>query len=66
MPSRSDEQQHGMRPPPHRAADLVEVELHGFRVGVRHGQPRTDAAGQAHRAEQGGVLIALVGGLAGP
>ena len=35
-------------------------------VGVRHGQRRADAARRADGAEQGGVLVTLVGGLAWP
>ena len=48
------------------ARDFVEMELHhgGVGVGQREGSP--DAAGRADRAEQIGVVIALVGELCGP
>ena len=48
------------------ARDFFEVELHHVGVGVRKRQGRPDAAGRADRAEQIGVVIALVGGLPGP
>jgi hypothetical protein len=40
------------------------VELHHVGVGVGQRKGRADAAGRADRAEQIGVVIALVGGLA--
>ena len=48
------------------ARDFVEVELHHVGVGVGQREGRSDAAGQADRAEQIGVVIALVGGLPWP
>ena len=48
------------------ARDFVEVELHHVSVGVGQHEGRPDAAGRADRAEQIGVVIALVGGLYGP
>ena len=48
------------------ARDFVEVELHHVGVGIRKRQCRPDTAGGADRAEQIGVVIALVGGLPGP
>ena len=48
------------------ARDFVEVELHHVSVGVRQRQGRPDAAGRADRAEQIGVVVALVGGLPWP
>ena len=47
------------------ARDFVEVELHHVGVGIGQGKGRADAAGGADRAEQIGVVIALVGGLPG-
>ena len=66
MPSGAIEQQDGVCAFSDIARDLVEVKLHhvGVRVGQR--QSRSDAAGRADRAEQIGVVIALVGGLCGP
>lgn len=48
------------------AADLVEMELHGFSVGERQHQSRTDTSFRADGAKQVGVLIALVRGLTRP
>ena len=48
------------------ARDFVEVKLHHVGVGIGQGEGRPDAAGGADRAEQIGVVIALVGGLPGP
>ena len=48
------------------AGDFVEVELHHVSVGVGQHEGRPDAAGRADRAEQIGVVVALVGGLSGP
>ena len=48
------------------ARDFVEVELHHVRVGIGNRQGRADAARRADRAEQIGVVIALVGGLPWP
>jgi hypothetical protein len=47
-------------------ADLVEMGLHGVGIGLRHHQRGALARGGADGAEQIGVMIALVGGLAGP
>jgi hypothetical protein len=41
------------------------MELHHVGVGVGQRQGRSDAASRADRAEQIGVIIALVGGLFG-
>jgi hypothetical protein len=48
------------------ARDFLEVELHHVGVGIRQRQRRPDAASGADRAEQIGVVVALVGGLARP
>ena len=48
------------------ARDFVEVELHHVSVGVGQRKGRPDAAGRADRAEQIGVVVALVGGLPWP
>jgi hypothetical protein len=47
------------------ARDFVEVKLHHVGVGIRQREGGADAAGWADRAEQIGVVIALVGGLPG-
>ena len=48
------------------ARDFVEVELHHVGIGIGQREGRPDAAGRADRAEQIGVVIALVGGLPWP
>jgi hypothetical protein len=42
------------------------VQLHHVGVGIGQGERRADAAGGADGAEQIGVVVALVGGLAWP
>jgi hypothetical protein len=49
-----------------READLVEMGLHGAGIGFWHHQGRTLSRGRADGAEQIGVLVTLVSGLAGP
>jgi hypothetical protein len=66
MPSGAIEQQDGMRPLGDVARDFVEVKLHHVRVGIGKRQRRSDAPRRADRAEQIGVVVALVGGLYGP
>ena len=46
--------------------NFVEVELHHVGIGIGQREGRPDAAGRADRAEQIGVVIALVGGLPWP
>ena len=45
------------------ARDFVEVELHHVGVGIGKRQGRSDAPRWADRAEQIGVVAALIGGL---
>ena len=66
MPSGAVEQQHGMRALGDVARDFVEVKLHHVGVGIGQRQGRSDAARWADRAEQIGVVVALIGGLSGP
>ena len=65
MPSGAVEQQDGVCAFSDVARDFVEVKLHhvGVRIGQR--QSRSDAASWADRAEQIGVVVALIGGLSG-
>jgi hypothetical protein len=65
-PSGAIEQQHGVGALVDMARDFIEVELHRLGVGVGHGKRRSDAAGWADGAEQVGVVVALVSGLARP
>ena len=48
------------------ARDFVEVKLHHVGVGTRKRQSRSDPASGTDRAEQIGVVVALVGGLPWP
>jgi len=66
MPSGAIEQQDGMRPLGDVARDFVEVKLHHVRISIGQRQRRSHASRRADRAEQIGVVIALVGGLYGP
>ena len=66
MPSGPVEQQNGVGALGDVARDFVEVELHHVSVGVGQREGRSDAAGRADRAEQIGVVVALVGGLPWP
>ena len=66
MPSGPVEHQNGVRARGDVARDFVEVELHHLGVGMRKREGRPDASGGADRAEQIGVVVALVGGLPGP
>jgi len=56
----------GMSAPGNGAADFVEVKLHGVGVRLRHHDGGPDTSRRADGAEQVGVLIALIGGLARP
>jgi len=47
------------------ARDFLQVELHHVGVGIGKRQGRSDAPRWADRAEQIGVVIALIGGLSG-
>ena len=66
MPSRAIQQQNGVRALCDMARYLSNVKLHGERVGKGKRERRARAARRADRAEQIGVLIALVGWLARP
>jgi len=43
------------------AADLIEVQLHGFSVGERHHQRCTLATRRTDGPEEIGILVALIG-----
>ena len=66
VPSGPVEQQNGVGALGDVARDLVEMKLHHVGVGVRQRQRCSDAPGWTDRAEQIGVVVALVGGLPGP
>ena len=63
VPSGSVEKQHGVGALGDIARDFVEMKLHHLGVGIGKRQGRANAAGGADRAEQIGVVVALVGGL---
>jgi hypothetical protein len=48
-----------------KAANLVEMKLHGFGVGIGQCERRAGTTRRADCAEQEGILVALVGGLSG-
>jgi hypothetical protein len=52
-----DQRRHAGRDGP---ADIVDVLLHGFGVGIRHDDRHTGIAARTDRAEQISVLIALI------
>ena len=55
-----------MGAPGDMAGDLIEMELHGLRVGVGYGNSRTGSSCWTDGTEEIGILIALIGRLAGP
>jgi len=48
------------------AADLLDVELHGFGIRVRQGERCSDASCRTDGAKETGTFIALIGGLSWP
>ena len=58
------QQQDGVGSSGHRSGDLVQVELHGFGVGVGHRQTGSRAAGRTNGSEQVGAVVAMIGRLA--
>jgi hypothetical protein len=64
VPSSPVEKQHGVSALGDVARDFVEVKLHHVGVGVGQREGGADAPRWADRAEQIGVVIALIGGLA--
>ena len=66
MPSGAVEQQHRMSARGDVARDFIEVKLHHVGISVGQRQRRSHASRRADRAEQIGVVVALVSGLYGP
>jgi hypothetical protein len=66
VPSGPIHQDDGMGPRGDASADLLQVHLHGVRVGEGHHERRALTAHGTDRAEERGALIALVGRQAGP
>jgi len=65
MPSGAVHEQNSLRALGDVAGYLVEMKLHGFGIGVWHGESRTGSACRTDGAKQIGILVALVGRLAG-
>ena len=66
MPSGPIENQNGVGARGDMAGDLIEMKLHGFGIGIRQRQRGTNSASRTDGAKEIGILIALVGWLAGP
>ena len=66
VPSGAVEQQHGVGALGDTTGDFFEMELHGLGVGEGQGKRGPDAAGGTNGAEQIGVVVTLIGGLARP
>ena len=60
VPTRSVNDDDGMRPIGHLTADLDKVGVHGMSVGMRHDQCRTHAACRTNRAKDVGAFIPLI------
>jgi hypothetical protein len=63
MPAGAIHKQYGVRALCNVARDFIEVKLHHIRIGKGERQRRALAFGRTDRAEEIGVLIALVGRL---
>ena len=63
MPSSSIEEENGVCALCDVAGDLVQMKLHGVRVGVWHGNSRTGSASRTDGTKEIGILIALIGRL---
>jgi hypothetical protein len=48
------------------AGDLIEMHLHGLSVGIWHGNRCASSTCRTYGAKEIGILIALIGRLAGP
>jgi len=65
MPSGAVEQQDGVRAHGDMARDFIEMKLHGGSVGEGQSERRALAARRTDRAEEIGILVALIGRLRG-
>ena len=66
MPSSPIEEENGVCALGDMAGDLVQMKLHGLRVGVWHGNSCPGSSCRTYGAKEIGILIALIGRLAGP
>ena len=55
-----------MGAPSDMAGDLIEMHLHGLSVGIWHGNRCASSTCRTYGAKEIGILIALIGRLAGP
>jgi hypothetical protein len=60
MPTRPVEHHNGVTAWGDVAADLGEMQVHGFAVGHRHDESGADVARGTNRSEQVGPIVALV------
>ena len=66
VPPGAVEHEDGMGSGSHRAADLLEMELHGFTIGIGHHRGSTDGALGVDGTEQVGPFVAGVARSARP
>ena len=66
MPSGPIKEENRVGAPGDMAGDLIQMELHGLRVGVWHGNSRTGASCRTDGTKEIGILIALIDWLTGP
>ena len=66
MPSSPIKEENSVGAPGDMAGDLIQMELHGLRVGVWYGNSRTGASCRTDGTKEISILIALIGRLAGP
>ena len=66
MPSGPIEEENGVGAPGNMAGDLIQMKLHGLRVGVWHGNGRAGSSCRTDGTKEISIHIALIGRLAGP
>ena len=66
VPSGPVEKQNGVGTLGDMAGDLIEMQLHGLSVGIWHCNGRAGSSCRIYGAKEIGILIALIGRLAGP
>lgn len=60
VPSSAVQRQHGKGALADLAADLLQMQVHGFDVGVRQHEPAADASRRADSTKQIGPLVPLI------
>ncbi len=66
VPTGPVEKENGVGAPGDMAGYLIEMQLHGLSVGVWHGNSCPGSSCRTYGAKEIGILIALIGRLAGP